>query len=303
MLKTVKKCIAGAIVLSLLLVTQSGCAAKGETIKVGSKEFTEQLLLGQITILALQSAGYNVEDVTGVAGSNKNRTALLDKDIDIYWEYTGTAWLSLLQHENAISDSQECYDKVKAEDAANGIDWLQYAPLNNTYTIMMRSAQAQDLGIKTLSDLGAYIAANPSKLLFAVDHEFTARPDGLPGLEEKYKFAISEDNIVVMDNAIIYKALKESQADIGMGFSTDGRIQAFGLMNIEDDLGFFPAYNPAPNLRVDFAKDHPEIVALLNKISAKLDTATIMQLNYQVDIEQKEPAAVAKAWLKAEGLI
>lgn len=303
MLKAVKKGIVGAIVLSLLLVAASGCTGKKETIKVGSKEFTEQLLLGQITVLALESAGYNVEDNTGVAGSNKNRTALLSKDIDIYWEYTGTAWLSLLQHDNAISDSQECYDKVKAEDEANGIAWLQYAPLNNTYTIMMRAAQADELGIKTLSELGAYISANPSALNFAVDHEFTARPDGLPGLETTYKFAVTDEKLLVMDNAIIYKALQENQTDIGMGFSTDGRIQAFGLVNIEDDLGFFPAYNPSPNLRVDFAEDHPEIVALLNKIAAKLDTETIMKLNYEVDIEQKDPVDVAQAWLEAEGLI
>jgi len=250
----------------------------------------------------LEDAGYSVDDRTGVAGSNKVRTALLTDEIDIYWEYTGTGWLSHLQHDEPITDSQECYDKVKSEDVANGIAWLSYAPFNNTYTVMMRRVQAEQLGIKTLSELGAYITANPGALSFAVDHEFTARADGLPGLESTYKFKMSEDKVIVMDNAIVYKALKESQADIGMGFSTDGRIRAFDLVNLEDDLAFFPAYNPAPNLRTKFAEENPEIVALLVKVAEKLDNDTIMQLNYLVDIEQKTPADVAKDWLKSVGL-
>jgi osmoprotectant transport system substrate-binding protein len=251
----------------------------------------------------LKDAGYSVDDRTGVAGSNKNRSALLGKEIDVYWEYTGTAWQSHLQHDQPITDSEECYEQVKTEDLANGISWLQYAPFNNTYTIMMGRAQSEQLGIQTLSELGAYLTANPGALSFAVDHEFTARADGLPGLESTYQFSMPEDQIIVMDNAIVYKALKEDQVDIGMGFSTDGRIQAFDLVNLEDDLAFFPAYNPAPNLRTDFAKDNPEVVALLEKVAAKLDNETIMQMNYLVDIEQKTPAEVAQAWLKAENLI
>lgn len=292
------------IIAALLLMGLAGCAGqpKSKVVRVGSKEFTEQLLLGQITLQVLKDAGYRVDDRTGVAGSNKNRTALLTKEIDIYWEYTGTAWLSHLQHDQPITDSQECYDKVKGEDAANGIAWLPYAPVNNTYTIMMRKDQAQKLGIKSLSELGAYLTKNPGALSFAVDHEFTARADGLPGLESTYRFKMAADKVIVMDNAIVYKALKENQVDIGMGFSTDGRIQAFNLVNLQDDQKFFPAYNPAPNLRADFAKENPEIVTLLEKVAAKLDNDTIMRLNYLVDIEQKTPAEVAKEWLKSAGL-
>lgn len=280
----------------------AGCADKSKEVRIGSKEYSEQLVLGQITLQVLKDAGYSVVDRTGVAGSNKVRTALLTKEIDVYWEYTGTGWLSHLQHDVPITDSQECYDQVKSGDAANGIAWLPYAPFNNTYTVMMRKAQAQKLGIKTLSQLGAYITANPGALAFAVDHEFTARADGLPGLESTYKFKMREDKVIVMDNAIVYKALKENQVDIGMGFSTDGRIQAFELVNLEDDLKFFPAYNPSPNLRTEFAKENPEIVTLLGKVAAKLDNDTIMKLNYLVDIEQKTPAEVAKEWLKSAGL-
>jgi len=289
-----------AVIGSLLL---AGCSTAKETISVGSKEFTEQLILGQITLLALENAGYAVADKTGVAGSNKNRSALLGKDIDIYWEYTGTGWLSHLQHDNPLTQSQECYESVRDEDRKNGIDWLAYAPFNNTYTVMMRKAQADELNIRSLSQLGAWISGNPDKLSFAVDHEFTARADGLPGLETTYGFKMKEDKVIVMDNAIVYKALKESQSDIGMGFSTDGRIQAFGLVNIEDDKAFFPAYNPAPNMRTEFADKNPKIVELLGTIAAKLDNDAIMKMNYLVDIEQKIPRDVAKDWMKEAGLL
>lgn len=288
-----------AIPVMILALAMLACGNRSGAVRVSSKEFTEQLLLGQITLLTLEDAGYKVEDKTGIAGSNKLRSALLNKDIDIYWEYTGTGWLSHLQHADPIADSQQCYEKVRDEDRKNGIEWLSFAPFNNTYTVMMRKPQAEALGIKTLSEMGA----KSDQLSFAVDHEFTARPDGLPGLVAAYGLKQKEDKIVVMDNAIIYKALKEKQADLGMGFATDGRIEAFDLINLVDDKHFFPAYNPAPNLRSKFAQENPKIVDILNKVSAKLDNQTIRKLNFQVDIEQKVPRVVAQAWLKQAGLV
>jgi osmoprotectant transport system substrate-binding protein len=287
-----------AIPTLVLALAVLGCGRNG-AVRVSSKEFTEQLLLGQITLLTLEDAGIKVEDKTGIAGSNKLRSALLHDDIDIYWEYTGTGWLSHLQHTRAIADPRQCYEQVRDEDRRNGIEWLPCAPVNNTYTIMMRKARAESLGIRTVSQM----AQQSDKLSFAVDHEFTARPDGLPGLQAAYGLKQKEDKILVMDNAIIYKALKDDQADLGMGFSTDGRIAAFNLVNLVDDKNFFPAYNPAPNMRTQFARDNPKIVDILNRVSAKLDNQVITQLNYQVDIEQKVPRDVALAWLRKTGLV
>ena len=298
-----RKLITMGIVLTVVVTTLTGCGTKKDVISVGSKEFTKQLLLGQMTVLALEDAGYKVKDNTGIAGSDKVRSALVNDEIDVYWEYTGTGWQSHLQHDKPLTDSKDCYDKVKSEDSENGIDWLNYANFNNTYTVMMRKTQADELGIKTMSELGAYIKANPSKLKFAVDHEFTARADGLPGLESNYGFKMAEANLLPMDMGIIYKSLKEKQTDIGMGFSTDGRIKAFGLINLEDDLAFFPVYNPAPTLKTEFVKENPEIVEILNKISAKLTNENMTQMNFLVDIEQKQVKVVAEEWLKAEGLI
>lgn len=282
-----------------VLPALAGCGGRGDVIRVSSKEFTEQMLLGALTLLVFEAAGLKVSDKTGIAGSNKLRSALINGDIDVYWEYTGTGWLSHLQHEDRLSDPEECYRKVRDEDAGNGVVWLPYAAVNNTYTVMMRGERAKALGLGRLSEL----AAAKGEFSFAVDHEFTARPDGLPGLAAAYGGAIAAARIVVMDNAIIYKALKDGEVDMGMGFATDGRIEAFGFVNLADDRGFFPAYNPSPNVRSDFVAAHPQAVDRLAAIAAKLDNAAITRMNYLVDIEGKTPSDVAAAWAKSVGLI
>lgn len=296
-----------ALAISLILVLSAsliGCgASKGDVIKVGSKDFTEQLILGQITLIALENAGFEVEDKTNVAGSDKVRSALTNEDIDVYWEYTGTAWLMHLQNDEAITDAEEAYTLVKEADDANGLVWLNYAPFNNTYTIMMRKADSDALNVKSISELAAYMNANQNALIFGVDHEFTARPDGLPALEEVYDFKVEGDSLAVMDAGILYKALLEEQVDTGMGFSTDGRIAAYDFVNLEDDMNFFPVYNPAAVLRKETLEAHPEIADILNEIASKLDNDTMIEMNFLVDIEEQEPKAVAEAWLKEQGLI
>jgi len=292
------------VVVIAFAITASGCAANSkDVIKVGSKEFSEQLILGQITILALEDAGYKTEDKTNVAGSDKVRSALVSGEIDVYWEYTGTAWLMHLQHDEPITDSDECYEKVRAEDAEKDLVWLDYAPFDNTYTIMMRKSDSESLGIKTISDLSAYINKNPDKIVFAGDHEFTARPDGYPALEETYGFKLPEKDLKIMEMGIIYKTLRDGNVNLGMGFATDGRIVAFDLVNLNDDKKFFPVYNPSAVVRKEVLDENPEMAEVLNNIAKKLDTDTMTELNYKVDIEEEDPRDVAEEWLKAEGLI
>lgn len=297
------KAIALILFLVLSMGTLSACGSKDDTIKIGSKEFTEQLLLGKISVLALKDAGFKVEDKTGVAGSDKVRLALENGDFDLYWEYTGTAWISLLQHEEPITDSQEAYEKVRDEDAENDLVWLKYATLNNTYTLMMRREHAEELGIKTISDLAEYINENPGELTTAIDHEFSVRPDGYPGVQSHYGFEQNTDEIKIMDLGIMYKTLRDGQVDVAMGFATDGRIKALDLVNLEDDKDFFPVYNGAPVVRKDALEKNPEIKDILEKISPLLDTETITKLNYEVDINERDPEEVAKEWLKSVGLI
>jgi osmoprotectant transport system substrate-binding protein len=277
-------------------------AVEAGVIVVGSKEFTEQIILGQIAVLALQDAGYEVDDQTNLGGTSVNREALLAGEIDMYWEYTGTAWMAFLGHEEPITDPDECYDKVKAEDAGNDLVWLAMAPFNNTYTLMMKQATGQELGIKSISDLAAYINGGGDASL-CTDQEFYARPDGFKGVEELYGFQFNEDQVIMMDPGLTYKALQDDQCTTGMGFATDGRIAAFGFFNLEDDKQFFPVYNPAPVVRKEIMDQYPGIATVLNPVAQALTTEKMMELNKRVDIDEEDPVDVACDFLMSEGLV
>ncbi len=282
--------------------SDSAAADKGVTIKVGSKDFTEQLILGQMTIQVLENAGYTVEDKTNVSGSDVCRSALESGEFDIYWEYTGTGWQTHLGKTEVINDPQALYDALVEADAANGITWLDYAPLNNTYALAMKEERAKELGITNYTELGEYLAANPGELVLACDHEFTVRPDCLPGLEETYGTDFGKD-ISVMDMGIVYSTLDDGQADVGMVFATDGRIPQYGLTLLTDDKNFFPIYNGAPCLRTETLEANPDIADSLNPISALLTDDVMQELNYQVDGEGMEPDEVAEEWLTANGFL
>ncbi|RLC62419.1 MAG: glycine/betaine ABC transporter substrate-binding protein [Chloroflexi bacterium] len=303
-------------VLSLLVVVAMLLMACGKTaqekeITVSSKNFTEQYLLGWMTVLALQDAGFTVNNKVDLGGTSVNREALESGEVDLYWEYTGTAWMVHLGHEEAITDPQECYDKVKAEDAANGLVWLEMAPFNDTYTLMMTKEAGAQYGVQKLSDLPAYLEQNPDAILCS-DEEWTVRPDGYPALQEKYGFAFKEENVRTMEIGVTYKALRDGECDLAMGFATDGRIAAWGLFNLEDDKQFFPVYNPAPVVRKDVLDKYPEIADILSPIAKALDTDTMTYLNSLVDVgedqeldtgDEQDPKDVACNFLLENNLI
>ncbi len=276
-------------------------------IVVGSKEYTEQLILGQIAIHALEYHGIPTVDETGLGGTSMVRDALEAGDVDLYWEYTGTALITILGFDEAITDSQECYEVVKETDLEqNQIVWLDYTPFNNTYTIMMRQADADELGIETISDLAEAInegveAPEPGTWNLASDHEYTIRDDGYPGLQEMYAFEFEE--AFPMDAGIVYDSLKEGDVSVSMGYATDGRIAAYDLVNLEDDKGFHPVYNCAPTLREETLEQLPEIEEILNPIAHALDTESMSAMNMQVDIDGDLPSEVAEEWLLKEGFI
>jgi osmoprotectant transport system substrate-binding protein len=282
--------------------TQPPASQSKGPIVVGSKDFTEQFILGQITVQALRNAGYQVDDSTNTGGTAVAREALVNGDIDMYWEYTGTAWLTHLKHENAITNSEEAYQKVKAEDANNGLIWLDMAPFNNTYTLMMKKTDADNEGIQSISDLAKYIN-NGGDASLCTDQEFYARPDGFKGVEQLYGFTFSESQVHLMDPGLTYKALKDGQCTTAMGFATDGRIAAFGFVNLKDDKNFFPVYNPAPVVRKEVMDKYPDIADVLNPIAAKLTTATMTDLNKSVDIDGKEPVQAACDFLTSNGFV
>ena len=292
-----------------MAVLLSGCGAgdtatstgelAGVELAVGSKEFTESILLGQITSVALENAGASVDDRTGISGSATVREALVSDEIDLYWDYTGTGWVNILGNgtENVPED---LYAAVADGDAANGIAWLEPAPFENTYRIAVPTAFAEENNLVTMSDAAAYIAANPSESAVCAAAEFINRDDGLPGLQNAYGFEFSE--VVQLDLNLIYTQVGES-CNFGEVFSTDARIVSNDLAVLSDDLGFFVQYQGALTLRQETLDEYPAIESIMAPISAALTSEVITGLNGQVDNDGEEPRDVATEWLSAEGLI
>jgi osmoprotectant transport system substrate-binding protein len=254
-------------------------------------------------IQLLEKNGFKVEDKTGLGGTLVVREALVNKQIDIAMEYTGTGLITILKAPQAITDPVKCYEEVKKLDEKNGIVWLPLIPFNNTYCLMMRRADAEKLNIKTISNLAKYVKDNPDKIAFGLNAEFYSRPDGYKPLQAAYDFKFPEDKIIKMDPGLLYKALKDGQIQVSMGFSTDGRIKEFDLLVLRDDKDYFPVYNPCVVVRKETLDAYPELAKIFAPLSQKLDTQTITELNFQVDGEKKAVKDVAKEWLTKAGLL
>ncbi len=277
---------------------------ENEKITVSSKEFTEQLILGNIMKVLLEENGFTVDDNLGLSGTMLNHMALVNGEIDVYMEYSGTAYVVILNKEDVIRDPDEIYNIVKQEYKEKwNLIWLNRAEFDNTYTLMMKEEKADKLGITTISDLAAYVNEYPEELRFATNAEFFARPDGFTALEEYYDFNFPQENVKKMGTGITYLALEESEVDVAMGFATDGRIQKFGFVILEDNKQFFPIYNPAPVISEDMIEKYPELLELLNQIGPRLSTTEMIEMNYKVDVLGKKTDNVAREWLEEEGLV
>ena len=293
--------------LALIL---SGCSAAdsssnetgplaGVDLTAGSKEFTESILLAQITSVALENAGASVDDRTGISGSATVREALLSDGIDFYWDYTGTGWVNILGN-NTDDVPADLYAAVAEADAANGVTWLEPAPFENTYRIAVPTAFAEDNDLVTMSDAAAYIEANPQDAAVCAAAEFVNRDDGLPGLQTAYGFEFSE--VVQLDLNLIYTQVGET-CSFGEVFSTDARIVSNDLAVLSDDEGFFVQYQGAMTLRDSTLAENPAIAEIMAPISAALTSEVITALNGQVDNGGEDPRDVAEEWLQAEGFL
>jgi len=302
-MKKMRKLVLPVILISALLLPGSVFAAEKSLI-VGGKNFTEQLLLPELASILLEQAGFNVTLKTGV-GTAIARKSLENAQIDLYYEYTGTAYtLFYKQKETKIMTvPDKVYAWVKKADAKKGLVWLAPVKFNNTYTLMMRKAEAKKLGIKTISDLGVYVSQNPDNLIFALDSEFWERPDGFKGIMKTYKFNLPFKQVKKMSIGLTYQALQKGLVNSAMGFATDGRIAAFGFVNLVDDKFFFPVYNPVPVVRKEILDKYPEIKGILKPIADNLTTEEMQQLNKAVDVDHKQVHDVAMDWLKSKNLI
>jgi osmoprotectant transport system substrate-binding protein len=280
-------------------------ALAGQTIVVGSKDFTENIVLGHITMIALKAAGANVTDKTNIKGSVNVRKALLAGDVDVYWEYTGTTWITYLNHTDPIPESKQQYDAVVKEDKEkNQVVWGTIAPANNTYAMAVREEKAKEWNLNTLSDLAAFAKSNPADASFCLESEFAGRNDGWPGMTKAYGMNVPTSNVKIVDTGVVYTETKKGQScNFGEVFTTDGRISNLNLRVLRDDKAFFPIYNPALTVNGATAAKYPSLTRILEPITAKLDDETIRKLNERVDVKGEPVAQVAAGWMKEAGFI
>ncbi len=300
------------ILWAAMLVTLTACGnvggggqqgGGGPTITVGSKNFTEQFILGELYAQTLEANGFTVERQLNLGSEQIADGALQDGQIDFYPEYTGTALVAILGYEGENPPTpeatyEEARERYAQRDPADTM--LQYADFNNNYGIFVRREVAEELGLRTLDDL----AEAAPELTFATFSEFQDRDDGYPNMVENYPGLDEfEDIIVANDLGLRYRGVENGEADVGVGFLTDGQLTSDELVILEDEKSIWPFYYPAPVVRNDVLEENPEIEDILNSVTETLDVDTIRELNGRVDIEGQDPEDVAREFLQEQGLI
>ncbi|HBD00650.1 MAG TPA: glycine/betaine ABC transporter substrate-binding protein [Lachnoclostridium sp.] len=285
------------LILAFVISMAAGCSSRKsgdagsadqKAIKIGSKNFTESLILGEIYALALEDKGFKVERVFDIASSVVH-TSLVNGDIDLYPEYTGTGLLAVLKLP-LETDPQKVYDIVKEEYAKKfNVVWLNYAQANDGQGLVITTEASEKYGIKTISDL----QKNATKLRFASQGEFDVREDGIPALEATYgKFDWASSK--VYDNALKYEVLSAGEADVAPASTTEGNLIDPKFTLLEDDKAVWPPYNIAPVVRKEVLDANPDIAEILNAVNTKIDIKTITELNAEVDVNKREYEEVGK---------
>lgn len=270
----------------------------GNTISVGSKDFTEQLIVGEMYALMLEEQGLAVERKLNLGGTPVAQAALESGEIDLYPEYTGTGLLTVLKLP-VMTDPDEVYQAVaQGYQEQFNLVWLDPAPMNNTQALAMTPEKAREYDIRTISAM----VDKADQLIMIGPPEFEVREDGLPGIKEAYgDFSLREYKAV--DAGLRYQGLMDGEADVAVAFGTDGEISAFDLVVLEDDKNIFPPYQVAPVVRQEALDANPAIADALNQLSPLLNDGVMRQLNYEVSGNQREAADVAREFLVDSGLI
>jgi osmoprotectant transport system substrate-binding protein len=284
-----------AIVLALCLAC--GVAA-AQTLKVGSKNFTEQFIVAELYAAALEAAGFKVERKINLGATLVAHEAIRTGAIDIYPEYTGTGLNAVMKAQAPDATPDKVHAMVKAHyEKEFKLTWLKPSGVNNGYAIIVRPETAKSLNLKTLSDL----AKAASTLKIGAGPEFGDRRDGLRGLKEVYGIEFGEFRQFAALR-LRYEALAQKQIDVANGFSTDWQIAAEKFAALDDDKGLFPPYFLAPVVRIEIAADQ-KVVDTLERVGALIDNPTMQELNRQVEVDKKEPRRVAADFLKAKGVL
>lgn len=275
-----------AALWALLLL---GC--RGETpLVILSKNFTEQVVLGEILALHIERAGIPVERRLNLGGTFICDGALRAGKGDLYVEYTGTALTAILKRKAAVPPA-EALAQVRAEYARAALWVGEPLGFENTFAMLVRSSDAKRLGLRRLSDLGPHTATMKA----GFGYEFLNRPDGYPGLARAYGMHLAETR--VMDLGLTYRALAEGQVDLIAGNSTDGVIERLGLVQLEDDRRYFPPYEATPVVRKTALGRYPALGPALDALKGAIDASAMRRMNEQVDGKKRPAATVAREFL------
>jgi len=275
---------------------RSGSGGDGGKITVGSKNFTENIILAHMMAELIEAkTDLKVDRKVNLGGSNVAWKALLNNDIQLYPDYTGTIVANYYQEETGTS--RETLDKTRQLLAQDNLAFLDPYGFNNTYTLAVTQDTASRYGLKTFSDL----AEVAGELVLGCEFEFLDRPDGYPGLKETY--GMNFKDAVGMDHGIMYRSLAEGKVDVIDAFSTDGQIVVYNLVILEDDKEFFPPYDAGPLIRQDVLDKYPELESVLNALGGAITEAEMQALNAKVDEEGLKAEDVARDFLVEKGLI
>lgn len=285
-------------VLGGAIVMLTGCRARRNTVVVGSKNFTEQIILAELLAQQIEArTSLKVDRKLNLGGTLICHRAMLAGQMDVYAEYTGTALAAVLEQPSS-NDTEMVYRTVR--DAYRDRFAFEVGPplgFNNTFAIVVRSEDAKKFNLRTISDLVPHAA----QWRAGFGYEFMERSDGYPGLSRAYglKFAAAPS---IMDLGLLYRALKEHQVDVVAGSATDGLIIALGMVILEDDRRFFPPYQAVTILRGGALSEHPELGVALGVLGGKISDDEMRQMNYAVDARQRDPAAVAREFRRGKNL-
>lgn len=284
-----------SILAIVMLFSMTACGSS-DVVRIAHKNYTEQRLTGEVMSQYLESKGFKTE-VTELAGTMICYTALQNDNIDVYAEFTGSAYGAILG-QTEILGVQETFDYVKnATEEQDGITWLTPLGWNNTYVLSVRPETAEEYELKTISD----VAAHSGEFILGSDSEFINRADGMIGLKELYPGLEFADE-VPMDIGLTYAALANGEIDVNSSYSTDGRIAKYGLVNLEDDKNFFPPYYVTPILKLDYAEENPDVIAALEELGNVWTEEQMQVYNLMVD-EGASVSDVASQMLQEAGLL
>lgn len=295
-----KVIVVGAIIsvaIILLVITLHASSEDENRVVVGAQNFTEQYIVGEILAQLIEDKtdlqverkfGYSIEDI---------HQPFLKGEIDLYPEYTGTAWGGIL-NKNLIYQPDVLYQELKKEYAQEfNATWLDRYGFDNTYGLAMRSEDAMKSGIYSYSDL----ALKSRPFVLGAERSFYILPDAYPGLEETYNFRFKDKKVLPIDKK--YTAIEMGEVDVIDVFSTDGQLEEKDLFLLDDDQNYFPPYEAATVIRNETLEFHPELRDILNSLKDTITDEEMARLNYLVDVGGQEPAEVARLFLVSKGLI